>query len=376
MDICASQLRAATVEVTIYGGLNAPLDAILRFLDSLDYAPAQHDPRWAHVFGNMPGEELYTAVATENDAILGVANYTIFTGAFGSVAHANPYMGYGGCSCLPGRENEVIPALMRDMMSHVEGARCAAFSVAVPPFQDDVSDLYVACLEPQYCFSNFYQYNTLHQYPLDAMNSISRHRIMNPLKRTAALGVATRPAQTASEVEAWLDVYHERNAKLGARPLPRAFILGAWTHFAPTGKAQLLLAYRKDQLLGGGFFVEGRGIVDYFSSAFCDEGMRLCANFQVVDVALRHYMSRGVTRFNWQSSPCRDGGVYTFKKRWGAVEGQYVVLTRAFASPEVFTSVPLGQIREAYGHHFVLPYALWSGEGQVASGELKPRVAV
>jgi hypothetical protein len=364
------------VEVTIYGGLNAPCDAILSFLARLDYAPVQHDPRWAHVFSNLPGEDLYIAVATESEDILGVANYTIFTGAFGAVAHANPYMGYGGCSCIPGREDEVIPALMRNVMDHVEGAGCATLSVALPPFQEQALDRYVVSLEPQYCFSNFFQYNDLHRYPLDCMNSVSRHRIMNPLRRTAALGVITRPAQTCSDVEAWLDVYDQRNAKLGVRPLPRPFLMGAWTQFASVGKAQLFLAYRQTQLLGGGFFVEGRGIVDYFSCAFTDEGMRLCANFQVVDTALKYYMGRVIHRFNWQSSPSRESGVYAFKKRWGAVEGEYAILTRAFANPDVFTSRPLEEIRAAYGHHFVLPHALWSDQGQVATGELKPRVSV
>lgn len=364
------------MEVTIYGGLNAPCDAILSFLERLDYAPVQHDPRWAHVFGDLPGEDLYIAVASEDGDIIGVANYTIFSGPFGAVAHANPYMGYGGCSCAPGRENEVIPALMRDVMEHVSGTGCATLSVALPPFQEQASDLYVLSLEPQYCFTNFFQYNDLHRHPLDCMNSVSRHRIMNPIRRTVALGVTTRPAESLSQVEEWLGIYEARNAKLGVRPLPRAFLTGAWKQFGFADKAQLFLAYRQTQMLGGGFFVEGRGIVDYFSCAFSDEGMHLFANFQVVDTAMKYYMGRSVRRFNWQSSPSRDSGVYAFKKRWGAVEGQYAVLTRTFAHPEAFISRPLEEVRAAYGPHFVLPYALWSDQNQVFTGELKPRVTV
>jgi hypothetical protein len=87
-------------------------------------------------------------------------------------------------------------------------------------------------------------------------------------------------------------------------------------------------------------------------------------------------MGRGVERFNWQSSPSRESGVYIFKKRWGAIEGQHVILTKVFTDAEVFTSRPLEQIRAAYGHHFVLPYALWIDRSQAPTGELKPRVTV
>jgi hypothetical protein len=68
--------------------------------------------------------------------------------------------------------------------------------------------------------------------------------------------------------------------------------------------------------------------------------------------------------------------VYAFKKRWGAVEGECVILTKVLANPDVFTRRPVAEIRDAYSHHFVLPYVLWAGQEQTCEGELKPQLAV
>jgi len=364
------------MEVAVYAGLNAPFDAILEFLDHLDYVPAQHDPRWAYVFTRLKGEEFYIAVASENGRIVGIANYTVFQGSLGAIAHANPFMGYGGCSCAPGREGEVIPTLMRCMAEHTKTVGCVTMSVAIPPFHESVSALYVLSLEPKYCFSNFFQYNNLDRHPLDRMNSTARHRIVNRLRRLESLGVTVRPAESVADVEAWTDIYKDRYAVIGVRPLPRQFLIESWKSFMPAGMARLLLAYRGTQLLGGGFFVRGRGIVDYFSCAYNDEGMQLNASLLVVDAALKYYMGLGIKRLNWQSSPSRESGVYAFKRRWGAVEGEYMILTKVLADPEVLIRRPLAEIRDAYSHHFVLPYVLWAGQDQMCRGELKPRLAV
>jgi len=363
------------MDVEVYAGQTAPFDAILEFFEHLDYVPAQHDPRWAYVFSRLKGEDFYIAVASEDGKILGTANYTVFRGPLGAIAHANPFMGYGGCSCVPGREGEVIPALMRRMAEHTRAIGCVTMSMAIPPFHERVTALYVLSLEPEYCFSNFFQYNDLDRHPLDCMSSTARHRIVNRLRRTISLGVTVRLAETVEEVETWLDIYKDRYTEIGVRPLPRQFLMESWKSFAPLKKAELFLAYQQAELLGGGLFVRGRGIVDYFSCAYNDVGMELNANVPVVDAAVKYYMELGIKRLNWQSSPSRESGVYAFKKRWGAVEGEYMIMTKVLADPQVLTRRPLAEIRDAYSHHFVLPYILWDGQQQV-TGELKPRVAV
>jgi hypothetical protein len=368
-------VRDVSMDVEVYAGHSAPIGAILEFFDHLEYVPAQHDPRWAYVFSCLKGEDFYIAVAWEDGRILGTANYTVFRGPLGAIAHANPFMGYGGCSCVPDREGEVVPALMRGMADHTRQAGCVTMSVAIPPFHERVTALYVLSLEPEYCFSNFFQYSDLGRHPLDSMTSRCRHRIANRLQRSLALGVTVRLAATVEEVEAWLDIYKDRYSEIGVRPLPRQFLMESWKSFAPLGKAELFLAYQSSELLGGGLFVRGRGIVDYFSCAYNEAGMELNANVPVVDVAVKYYMGLGIKRLNWQSSPSRESGVYAFKKRWGAVEGEYVILTKVLADPEVLICRPLAEIRDAYCHHFVLPYVLWDGP-QACKGELKPRLAV
>lgn len=116
------------MDVAVYAGLSAPIDAILEFFDDLEYVPAQHDPRWAYAFARLKGEDFYVAVASENGRILGTANYTVFQGRLAAIAHANPFMGYGGCSYVPGCEGDVIPTLMRLIGEHARAMGCVTLS--------------------------------------------------------------------------------------------------------------------------------------------------------------------------------------------------------------------------------------------------------
>ena len=127
----------------------------------------------------------------------------------------------------------------------------------------------------------------------------------------------------------------------------------------PAGKAQLHLAHKEGRLLGGTLFLIGRGIVDYFSTAFNTESMKLYPGTLILHDAFHKFIELGIKRFNWQSSSSKDSGVYDFKARWGAQESENVVMTKVLGDSKVFTQRPLDEIRAAYGLHFVLPYDLW-----------------
>lgn len=347
------------IQVRLYEGLRAPCSDIIEFLDSLEFVPAQHDPRWAQVYAKLTNEDFWVAVSSQNGKILGVSTFTIFNGPFGAILHANPYMGYGGCSCTPGRESEVIHSVMETLLDHAQKLGCITASVATPPFSEQLVDLYKSALKPDYCYENFYQYHYLDQHPLEGLKKKRRSAFRSEIKRAESSGIKISRAVDSSEVEAWLDIYEARYAQIGARVLPRAFQIMLWDTFAPVGKTELHLARQGGQLLGGTLFLIGRGIVDYFSTAFSTESMNLYPGTLILHNAFTRFMKLGIKRFNWQSSPSRDSGVYNYKKRWGALEGQHLILTRILGDPAVFTTRPLSEVRDAYGAHFVLPYDLW-----------------
>jgi hypothetical protein len=347
------------IRVSLYEGLKAPCEVILEFLNSLEFVPVQHDPRWAEVYAQLDNEEFYILVATENGNILGISNFTVFRGPFGSIVHANPYIGYGGCSCAADRHGEVIQSLMAALLDWARNSGCITVSVATPPFSEDRFDLYIDAMRPNHSYRNFYQYHYLNEHPFEKLKPKRRQAFVSEIRRAQSSGIKIIRAVDASQLEAWLDIYEGRYAHISARPLPRMFHRMLWETFATTDKAQLDLAYKDEELLGGTLFLIGRGIADYFSTAFKTESMNLYPGTLILHDALYRFIELGVKRFNWQSSPRRDGGVYKFKQRWGALEGEYLILTKVLGDAKVFTSRALSEIREAYGLHFVLPYDLW-----------------
>lgn len=349
----------AEIEVKIIERPHDPGEDVLAFVESLAYCPAQHDPRWGRVYDGLDGESFTVAVARSGGGIAGICTFCRFDGPFGPILHGNPYMGYGGCSCRPDGQEEVIGALIAAMLDWARRQGCITATIAMPPFCRHLEAVYEAAMRADYRFENFHQYHLLDRHPLSGLKAKRRAAFASEIRRAEAAGVALDAASSGEEVDAWLDIYEARYAEIGATCLPRAYQKGLWETFAGAGRAELVLARRSGELLGGTLFLIGRGIVDYFSTAFRSDSMRLYPATLLLDRWLGRFLEAGVERFNWQSSPSRDSGVYAFKKRWGAEEAAYPILTRVLADPKPLLARPLAEVRAAYAGHFVLPYRLW-----------------
>ncbi|MAG93334.1 MAG: hypothetical protein CMJ48_06245 [Planctomycetaceae bacterium] len=348
---------------------------VVDFLDSLERSPLQHDPRWLEVFASLEGENFTVALARQENTVVGVSTLTTFSGPYGKILHANPYVGYGGCSVADTASNEftsaVVEALIQALLAEAKAQDCVTATLSTPPFSEDLTGIYERCLQADYSLSNHYQYHILDQHPLAGLASKRREAFASEIRRAERGGVTLRRAETLAEVEAWLEVYGERYRELNASPLPAAFLKALWETFSPTGHAELQLAYCDDVhrdeknaptgLLGGTLFLLGRGIVDYFASAFRSNSRSLYPGTLLLDRMFTQLIERGYSHFNWQSSPDR-GGVFAYKKRWGAREGQHVILTRVVGDVTPLLAEPLTAVRAGYGLHFVLPYSLWSTE--------------
>ena len=174
---------SSEIQVELYEGSKAIRPDILAFLDSLEFVPVQHDPRWAKVYEKLENEHFFFAVAKQKDTILGVSPFTVFNGPFGAILHANPYMGYGGCSVAAGRESVVIGCLMEAIINHARESGCVTASVATPPFSETLVDLYISALKPDYCHKKFYQYHYLNQHPFEGLTRKRRGAFASEVRR-------------------------------------------------------------------------------------------------------------------------------------------------------------------------------------------------
>ena len=341
----------------------------LRFLDSLELSPLQHDPRWGEVYHTLDNECFVVALAREGKAITGVSTMTIFSGSYGKILHANPYMGYGGCSVRPREPTaesvaDSIRALLKATLDEARAQGCVTATIATPPFTEDLTALYESCLQPDFRLPNTYQFHSLDKHPLTGLTSKRRDAFRSEIRRAEKGGIRIRKAAALEDFDCWLTIYQERYRELGATPIPGPFLRKLWQCFHPTGHAELLLAERDGPrtpsgLLGGTLFLLGRGIADYFSSAFRSDSRNLYPGTLLLDRMFVQLMDQGFRRFNWQSSPNR-GGVFAYKKRWGASEGCHTILTCVLGDVAPLRAQSLDAIRHAYGSHFVLPYDLWS----------------
>lgn len=180
-------------------------------------------------------------------------------------------------------------------------------------------------------------------------------KIRYDLRRTLAAGVRIIDRLSPSQVDRMIDMHLETCAQCGAPPKPSSVVrrllegderVGAWA------------ATKDDQLIGALMVLWGPQTASYYLPC-CDAQARgLQPITLLIDHAIDAARNRGIRYWNFESSPVREGGVWSFKKKWGAVEGAYRTTVVRLRSLAVLRSLGRERLSQAFPYFFVYPHAL------------------
>lgn len=321
-----------------------------------DLLPTAH-PSWFDVLANI-GEDVRGIAAVRGGRVEAWLTYAVSRQGAVTVLGSLPYLAYAGFYAADAATSRMLLARYREI---AEEQRADVASIGTSPLLTaDDERTWREAFRPTHELENFVQLHDLQRHPLESLAKKRRDAFLSEIRRAPAAGWRVVSSLTAAQLEAWLKIYKDRYREIGATPYPDSFHRAAHTLAVPSGAAEVWGVLDGEACLRGAvLFLVSRREVTYFSSAFDEEGRRLQATTFLLDQAFRSFIGRGIRMFNWQSSPGR-GGVFRYKKRWGAREHRHLYLAALLRTDSALFTMRPDAVRAAFPLRFVLPFSAWT----------------
>ncbi len=322
--------------------------------EACPHAFIQQSTGWAEVIQDLgPDRPVFLLHAEAGVDLAGLPLY-LYESSHGNILTSVPQAGpLGGVFLREGLAPELREAAYAALISRaLELARtleCLTLTIITSPFDDDLA-VYERHLRPEIVFENFTQW-----IPLDRELKLSGGQ-RNNLARARRFGFRIAEVTTDAELRAWYTLHQRRQQQIGSASPPLCLFERIFTLLAPRQHARFLCAFDGERLASGCLYITHRHVVDVYAINMESEYTAHAPNALVTHAALDWARSRGARAFNWQSSPSRASGVYTFKRQWGSLESPYYFVTRLL-DPERLTRLDADRVRAEYAGHYVVPFA-------------------
>lgn len=344
------------MEVTEFG--LADLQPRGRYDELFDACPRafiQQSTYWAEVIKDLgPDRPIFLLCRDRDEDIAGLPLY-LYEHSLGNILTSVPQPGpLGGIFAREhltvARKSDAYRCLLEAALAIAHRHECMALTLISNPFSNDL-DLYERYLSPTFVLENVTQYIALDQ------PTRRSHGHRNNLNRARKAGYSVGVCQTNEELCDWHLIHRERHGELGVAPLSFGLFENVFRLLVPRCKAQLILVRSPDSIVSGGLYLYHRHITDVFMLSTASKHLENGASVLNTDYSIRWARELGARIYNWQSSPSRESGVYSYKKQWGSIEAVYYFVTKLFWEPEKIQKMGLETIKAQYPWHYVVPYA-------------------
>ncbi len=329
-----------------------------RLFEDCPDAFIQQSSFWADCIAPLgPDRPIFLLCRDGERDIAGLPLY-LFEAESGNILTSVPQPGpMGGVFSQPGLSDEQIDEAYRLLIGRAieiaEQHRCISLSIISNPFKNDVAK-YEKHLEPTHVFENFTQYA-----PLDRPIQCSAGQRDN-LRKARKFGYTAVSCESHECFLSWLGLHRQRFAEIDAQPLDGSLLENLFCRLVPLRKASLMLLMDGATIASGALYVKHRNIMDVFAISLNSAYSRQGANAANTDASIEWAKQEGCGIYNWQSSPSRDSGVYTYKRHWGSIEAPYYFLTKLFCPEERLRALGADRIRQEYVGHYVVPFGLFT----------------
>ena len=337
-----------------------------QLIDDSPLGFVQQSSYWADtITKNGDNEAIFIMIERNGVAIGGLPLY-IFSGPIGSVLTSIPGAGpLGGVVVRAGEVIEPIYAtLLEGLHNLAEEKHCIASTIISNPLKNDLS-LYEKLFVPDFVFENFTQVLKIEDAIIDGNWILKNNRNRNPKKniiKAKEAGFSSKLCEDLIEFKRWVRIHEQRHQEIGIKPLPEPLLTSIYTDLCQRDRGFLQLVMKGDEIAAGCLFVHHREICDAFMLSVNSKFSNQSPNYYLIQEAMFTMWRRGIRYFNWQSSPSRESGVYSFKRQWGSRDIPYYFLTKIYCDIEKFLCLGLDGLKEGYCDNFVVPYGIFESK--------------
>jgi hypothetical protein len=341
------------------------------FLANCKHSSVQYSLDWRNTIRDLGKDEPFFVVAKEHDEIVGVLPLYYYRSKMGNLLTTVAWHTISGIILSTAvLDQERGRTLYKGLLDYsVELAKeldCKALSIGTNPFLDD-KGYYLEYLQPDYQMENFIQYINLNEI-FDKQGNVvhpnyaQRSNLSRNLKSAELQKAVISDDPSKSNLEQFFKLYSERMKEFHAMPIPKQMFNSIHKNLVCKGKGKFLFTLFQEKIVSSALFLFNERIMDDYTMCMDPKYRNLRSNYLIVYRMLKWATERGVSIFNWQSSPMREDGVYRWKEQWGSRETTSLYLSKIFNHLSQWNNVDLKELREAYSFHYLLPFNLLKNE--------------
>lgn len=327
---------------------------------------AQHSWAWQKMLA-VSGQWRWRAVALfdATSTMIGCLPFCERETDIGKVLMSSPFpASYAGVLHVEDCDPEHVYArLLSALLEYANDNWVDIVSLFTSPFRDD-ERYYRKYLQPTHVFDKFYQYldeNTNLDRP---SSSNFRENLRKHLKRAREndLQVHYLSNPDTELLSEWYNnVLTPRFEDIGAPITPFMVYKAIADHLGGEDLFEFAFVEYQGKMVAGGLFLYA-WCQDVYFKASITEYMKAGAGILLDYSMLKRGRERNVKAYNFLSSPSRKSPVYTYKKRWGCIEGNTYYYSKVLTDSGKFIKAGKQAVSRSFPHFFVLPYFVYEDD--------------
>ena len=294
------------------------------------------------------GKPLYLGVRS-NGSLLGILPVFSRQSDIGVVYNSLPFFGPNGgvlCHGGPSRQ-EIHQALLANLLDRVRREKALSCSLYTPFLFGEFR--WYEHFQPDACVHRTTLYT-------DLTNVDWNSGIKYDLRRARRLGVEISSEVTPGRLAAFYDIYWKTCLDRGIPVKPRASLEFLAGPELLDQRTRIYFALSRDEVIAGLLVVFSRATASYYIPCTRDDFRTLQPGTLLVDRAVSDMRSSGLRFWNWEASPDRESGVYSYKKKWNSIESSYRVYIWCPCGTEALKGIGKDRFRTSFPAFYVYPY--------------------
>jgi len=326
---------------------------------------AQHSWAWQKVLATFGGWRWRAIGLFEGSSgMIGCIPFCEKETEIGRVLMSSPIpASYAGVLHVDDCDRELVyKNLLHSLVSYAVGKEIDIVSILTSPFRDE-TDLYMRLFEPTYVFEKFYQYLP-GDMDLENLAGPEMHSRRKNLKKASRSGLEVKSVRNpdADLLNEWYqNILSSRFTDFGVEPAPFELFETVADELGREELCEFAYVEHEGRMVSGGLFLYG-WCQDIYLRATLTNYMGLGAGVLLDYEMLKRGRELRAKAHNFQSSPSKDSPSYTYKKRWGCLEGSTFYLVKVITDHAGFIHAGREAVTRAFPHFFVLPYSVYEEE--------------
>lgn len=336
---------------------HAKLDAFLKQSgNSLLY----YSPSYLLLLKNYLKCTIAVVTIEQNNRMVAYLPLAIKTGALGSICNSLPFYGSNGSmvvapSLSDAEKQDCYRLLLDEAGKIVREHNCIASTFITNPLDPGVNEYFKENFEHSFVDERIGQITELPPGSDDENILMALFDDPRPrnIRKAIKSGILVHADSIVNQKDFLYQTHTANILAIGGIPKEKEFFDRIADHFSEEN-CKVYIASLNGAPVAALLLFYYNKTVEYFTPVVVDEFRSMQPTALIIFKAMQDAANAGYNKWNWGGTWLSQGGVYDFKKKWGAKDYHYFYYTRLYN--EDVRNYSKSDLLEQYPNFFVLPF--------------------